>query len=127
MSDNSKINIYINSKNRRSDEPTSNFNVIIPDGLLKVKNNEEFEVINLDNKNITIKNDRLNVVITHQQFNHFDLFTNKYVKHDQKLKDLHSSREFFYDHALHRQMHMHSNALIELIPNIPFFLHFNHF
>ena len=44
MSDNSKINIYINSKNRRTDETTSNFNVIIPDGLLKVKNNEEFEL-----------------------------------------------------------------------------------
>ena len=44
MSDNSKINIYINSKNRRTDEPTSNFNVIIPDGLLKVKNNEEWEL-----------------------------------------------------------------------------------
>jgi hypothetical protein len=44
MSDNSKINIYINSKNRRSDEPTSNFNVIIPDGLLKIHDNEEFEL-----------------------------------------------------------------------------------
>jgi hypothetical protein len=44
MSDNSKINICINSKNRRSDEPTSNFNVIIPDGLLKVTKNEEFEL-----------------------------------------------------------------------------------
>ena len=44
MSDSSKINIYVNSKNRRSDETTSNFNVIIPDGLLKVKNNEEFEL-----------------------------------------------------------------------------------
>jgi hypothetical protein len=39
----------------------------------ELKNNEEFEVINVDNKTITIKNDRLNVVITHQQFNHFDL------------------------------------------------------
>jgi hypothetical protein len=39
----------------------------------ELKNNEEFEVINIDNKTITIKNDRLQVVITHQQFNHFDL------------------------------------------------------
>jgi ATP-dependent exoDNAse (exonuclease V) alpha subunit len=39
----------------------------------ELKNNEELEVINVDNKTITIKNDRLNVVITHQQFNHFDL------------------------------------------------------
>ncbi len=33
--------------------------------------NEEFEVIGLDNK--TVKNDRSNVIISHQQFNHFDL------------------------------------------------------
>jgi hypothetical protein len=44
MSENSKINIYVNSKNRRTDEPTSNFNIIIPDGLLKINNNEEFEM-----------------------------------------------------------------------------------
>ena len=44
MSENSKINIYVNSKNRRTDEPTSNFNIIIPDGLLKINNNEEFEL-----------------------------------------------------------------------------------
>ena len=35
----SKINIYVNSKNRRTDETVSNFNIIIPDGLLKVNNN----------------------------------------------------------------------------------------
>ena len=44
MSENSKINIYVNSKNRRTDEATSNFNIIIPDGLLKINNNEEFEM-----------------------------------------------------------------------------------
>ena len=44
MSDNSKINIYVNSKNRRQDETASNFNVVIPDGLLKVTSNEEFEL-----------------------------------------------------------------------------------
>ena len=44
MSENSKINIYVNSKNRRTDETASNFNVIIPDGLLKVTSNEEFEL-----------------------------------------------------------------------------------
>ena len=44
MSDNSKINIYVNSKNRRTDETASNFNVIIPDGLLKITSNEEFEL-----------------------------------------------------------------------------------
>ena len=44
MSDNSKINIYINSKNRRTDETTSNFNVIIPDGLLKITDKEEFKL-----------------------------------------------------------------------------------
>ena len=29
----SKVNIYVNSKNRKSDETPSNFSVIIPDGL----------------------------------------------------------------------------------------------
>ena len=38
----SKINIYVSSKNRKSDETPSNFSVIIPDGLLKVDNNEYF-------------------------------------------------------------------------------------
>jgi len=44
MSDHSKINIYVNSKNRRTDETPSNFNIIIPDGLLKVNDNEEFKL-----------------------------------------------------------------------------------
>jgi len=38
----SKINIYVSSKNRKSDETPSNFSVIIPDGLLKFDNNEYF-------------------------------------------------------------------------------------
>ena len=38
----SKINIYVSSKNRKSDESSSNFSVIIPDGLLKVHDNEFF-------------------------------------------------------------------------------------
>ena len=38
----SKINIYVSSKNRKSDESPSNFSVIIPDGLLKVNDNEFF-------------------------------------------------------------------------------------
>ena len=38
-----------------------------------IKNNEEFEVIYVDNKTLTIKNDRLEAIITHQQFKHFDL------------------------------------------------------
>ena len=44
MEDDSKINIYVNSKNRKSDETASNFNVMIPDGLLKIKNNQSFEL-----------------------------------------------------------------------------------
>ena len=40
MADDSKINIYANSKNRRTDETVSNFNVIIPDGLLKTNSNQ---------------------------------------------------------------------------------------
>ena len=38
----SKINIYVNSKNRKSGESPSNFSVIIPDGLLKCNNDEYF-------------------------------------------------------------------------------------
>jgi len=38
----SKINIFVSSKNRKSDESPSNFSVIIPDGLLKVNNDEYF-------------------------------------------------------------------------------------
>ncbi len=34
---------------------------------------EEYEVINVDDKMITIKNDRLQAVITNHQFKHFDL------------------------------------------------------
>ena len=44
MSDHNKLNIYINSKNRITDETPSNCNVIIPDGLLKVNNDEDFEL-----------------------------------------------------------------------------------
>ena len=44
MSDDSKINVYVNSKNRRTDETASNFNIIIPDGLLKVNSDETFEL-----------------------------------------------------------------------------------
>ena len=44
MSDNCKLNIYVNSINKRQDEAPSNFNVIIPDGLLKVNSDEEFEL-----------------------------------------------------------------------------------
>jgi hypothetical protein len=40
---------------------------------IDLKNNEEYEVINVDNKTLTIKNDRLEAIITHQQFKHFDL------------------------------------------------------
>ena len=38
----SKINIYVNSKNRKSDETPSKFSIIIPDGLLKCNNDEFF-------------------------------------------------------------------------------------
>ena len=36
MADDRKINIYVNSRNKRKDETASNFNAIIPDGLLKL-------------------------------------------------------------------------------------------
>ena len=38
----SKINIYVNSKNRKSYESPSNFSVIIPDDLLKINKDEYF-------------------------------------------------------------------------------------
>ncbi len=38
----SKINIYVNSKNRKSDEKPSNFSIIIPGGLLNVNKDEYF-------------------------------------------------------------------------------------
>ena len=38
----SKINIYVNSKNRKVDETASNFSIIIPDGLLRVNKDEYF-------------------------------------------------------------------------------------
>jgi len=44
MADDSKINIYIDSKNRRVDESVSNFKVIIPDSLLKLSKDELFEL-----------------------------------------------------------------------------------
>jgi ATP-dependent exoDNAse (exonuclease V) alpha subunit len=40
---------------------------------IDLKSNEEFEVMKVDNKTITIKYDRLETVITHQHFKHFDL------------------------------------------------------
>jgi tRNA A37 threonylcarbamoyladenosine biosynthesis protein TsaE len=39
----------------------------------ELKNNEEFEVINFDNKTIEIKNDRLTCTIKHADFKHFDM------------------------------------------------------
>ncbi len=38
----------------------------------ELKNNEEFEVINVDSKIIEIKNDRLTCIIKHTDFKHFD-------------------------------------------------------
>jgi hypothetical protein len=79
----SKINIYVNSKNRKSDETPSNFSVIIPDGLIKVNNDEYFTLsvnsfycyndfyqcnVNCNNFNIVFRTD-LNVVYLTQKFN----------------------------------------------------------
>jgi hypothetical protein len=79
----SKINIYVNSKNRKSDETPSNFSVIIPDGLIKVNNDEYFTLSvnsfycyndfyqcnnNCNNFNIVFRTD-LNVVYLTQKFN----------------------------------------------------------
>lgn len=79
----SKINIYVNSKNRKSDETPSNFSVIIPDGLLKVNKDEFFtmsvtsfycynDFYQCNNKcnsfNVYTKDD-LNNITTQQTFN----------------------------------------------------------
>ncbi len=48
----SKLNIYVNSKNRKPDETPSNFSVIIPDGLLRV------------NKDFTLSVNSFNVIMT---------------------------------------------------------------
>lgn len=40
----SRINLYINSKHRKTDETSSNFNVNIPNNLLQVHNNEYLEL-----------------------------------------------------------------------------------
>ena len=42
-----KINIYINSKNRKSNETTSNFKINIPNNLLTL-NKDEFFTINVN-------------------------------------------------------------------------------
>jgi len=79
----SKINIYVNSKNRKSDETPSNFSVLIPDGLLKCNNDEYFTLsvnsfycyndfyqcnINSNSFNIIFKNN-LNAVYLTTKFN----------------------------------------------------------
>jgi hypothetical protein len=38
----SKINVYVNSRKRKTDESASNFSVIVPDGLLKVNKDQYF-------------------------------------------------------------------------------------
>ena len=39
---NDKINIYINSKNRDESESASEFNVVIPQGILRLQQDEYF-------------------------------------------------------------------------------------
>ncbi len=40
----SKINIFVNSKNRRVDETPSNLSIIILDGLLRINKDEYFTI-----------------------------------------------------------------------------------
>ena len=42
------VNVYINSKNRPSNEPISNFNISIPDGLLRLYDKNEFWTLNVN-------------------------------------------------------------------------------
>jgi hypothetical protein len=43
-----KVNVYINSKNRSSSETVSNFNVAIPEGLLRLYNKDEYWSLNIN-------------------------------------------------------------------------------
>ena len=46
LSESSKINFYVNKKNRQTDEPILKYNIIISNSLLKINSNEDFELIN---------------------------------------------------------------------------------
>jgi len=39
-----RINLYVNSKHRKTEETSSNFNVVIPNNLLQIKNDEYLEL-----------------------------------------------------------------------------------
>jgi hypothetical protein len=43
-----KVNVYINSKNRSSSESVSDFNVSIPEGLLRLYNKDEYWTLNVN-------------------------------------------------------------------------------
>ena len=43
-----KVNVYINSKNRSTQEQVSNFNVDIPEGLLRLYNKDEYWTLNVN-------------------------------------------------------------------------------
>ena len=43
-----KVNLFINSKNRPVNEEVSNFNVVIPDALLRLYNKDEYWTLNVN-------------------------------------------------------------------------------
>ena len=43
-----KVNVYINSKNRATNETVSNFNIAIPDGLLRLYDKNEYWTLNVN-------------------------------------------------------------------------------
>ena len=43
-----KVNVYINSKNRATSETVSNFNIAIPDGLLRLYDKNEYWTLNVN-------------------------------------------------------------------------------
>jgi hypothetical protein len=43
-----KVNVYINSKNRAANETVSNFNIAIPDGLLRLYDKNEYWTLNVN-------------------------------------------------------------------------------
>lgn len=72
MEQNSKINVYINSSFRNTDETVSNFKVVIPDELLKCNSNEYF-IMNVTAFSVYNTFNQCNSNSNHFQFLYYNL------------------------------------------------------
>jgi hypothetical protein len=71
------------------------------ENVIELKNNEEFEVINVTNKRITIKNDRLEVDISHTHFNHLEYCITTHVSQGSTYDIPYSIYEYqYFDQSL---------------------------